>query len=124
MQDRSKGTTKAMKIKLTLEMQPTEHRSGVPGWLSQLSTQFNSGHDLRVCEFRPHIGLSALSAKPASNSVFLSLYPSPAGTLTLSLSLSKINIKKNNNNKKKADQNLQSVPNQVNCLLKKNYQDT
>ena len=43
-----------------------------------LVSDFSSGHDLEVREFKPHMGLSALSVEPASN-------------------LSKINIKKNNN---------------------------
>ena len=38
---------------------------GVPGWLSQLSDDFGSGHDLTVSEFEPRIGLTALSAEPA-----------------------------------------------------------
>ena len=33
--------------------------TGVAGWLSQLSIDSGSGHDLTVCEFEPHIGLCA-----------------------------------------------------------------
>ena len=44
---------------------------------------FSSGHDLAVCDFKPHVGLCADSAEPAWDSVFLSL------SLTLPCSLSK-----------------------------------
>ena len=63
---------------------------GVPGWLSQLSTNFGSDHDLTVHEFKPHIGLAAglttISTEPASDPLCPSLLcPFPAHTLSLSL---------------------------------------
>ena len=68
---------------------------GAPGWLSQLSVNFNSGHDVAIHEFEPCIWLCADNSEPRACFGFcvsLSLCPSPAHTL--SLSLSKINIKK------------------------------
>ena len=52
-----------------------------------LTLDFGSGHDLRVCEFKPRIGLCAGSAEPAWDSFFLSLSlsslcPSPAHSLS------------------------------------------
>ena len=40
---------------------------GAPGWLSRLSADFGSGHDLTVREFGPHVGLCADSLEPASD---------------------------------------------------------
>ena len=59
-------------------------------------SDFGSGHDLKVCEFEPRVGLSAVSAKPALDplSPSLSLCPSPAHALSLSLPL-KNKIKQN-----------------------------
>ena len=38
-------------------------------WVAQLveclTLDFCSGHDLTVCEFKPHIGLTAISTEPA-----------------------------------------------------------
>ena len=64
---------------------------GAPGWLSRLSVDFGSSHDLVVREFKPHSGsvLTAQSLEPASNSVPA---PSALPPLMLSLSLSKIKI--------------------------------
>ena len=53
-------------------------------WVAQsveyLTPDFGSGHDLMVCEFKPHIRLSAVSTEPAvdplSSSLSLSLHPS------------------------------------------------
>ena len=39
---------------------------GVPGWLTQLSIDFGSGHDLVVPEFKPHLGLCADSSEPGA----------------------------------------------------------
>ena len=50
---------------------------------------FDSGHDLMVCGFKPHVGLHADGAEPAWDSLPLPLSAHPL--LTLSLSLSKIN---------------------------------
>ena len=38
---------------------------GAPGWLSQRSTDFGSGHECTARGFEPCIGLSAVSAEPA-----------------------------------------------------------
>ena len=52
---------------------------------------FNSGDDLTVRRFEPHVGLRADGVEPAWDSLSFSFSPSPAhGSLTLSLSL-KIN---------------------------------
>ena len=61
------------------------------GWLSQLSTDFDSGHDLAGCGFKPRVGLCADSLEPgaASDSV-----PPFLSASAYALSLSKINIKK------------------------------
>ena len=48
-----------------------------------------SGHDLMVCEFKPHIGLCGDSAEPAWDSLSPSLSALPL--LILSVSVSKIN---------------------------------
>ena len=56
---------------------------GSVGWASY----FILGHDLMVCEFKPHMGLAAVSTEPTSDplSPFLSASP------LLTLSFSKIN---------------------------------
>ena len=61
----------------------------MPGWLSQLSVDFSSGHDLMACEFEPCVPavLTAQSLEPASDSVSPSLSAPPPLTLCLSLSL-------------------------------------
>ena len=50
-------------------------------WVAQsvkrLTLDFQSGHDLGVCEFEPHIGLHADSAEPAWDSLSLPLSLSP-----------------------------------------------
>ena len=56
--------------------------TGTPG-LSQLTLDFSSGHDLTVREIKPCVGLCADSTEPASDSVSLSLCPSPACLLSL-----------------------------------------
>ena len=64
---------------------------GAPGWLSRLSADFSSGHDLAVCEFEPRIGLWADGSEPGACFRFcvsLSLCPSPTHALSPSLSLS------------------------------------
>ena len=64
---------------------------GPPGWfswLSGLTLDFGSGHDLTVREFEPLIGLCAHGAEPAwdsSLSSFLSLYPSLTRAFSLFL---------------------------------------
>ena len=60
---------------------------GSVGWESN----FGSGRDLTVCEFKPHIGLCADGSEPGvcfQFCVFLSLVPSPALSLSLTLPLS------------------------------------
>ena len=67
---------------------------GSVGWESD----FGSGHDLAVREFEPRVGLCADSSGPgvASDSVSLSLYPSPAHIVSLSLENKNIKIPKMN----------------------------
>ena len=70
---------------------------GAPGWLSRLSVQLHSGHDLTVPEFEPRIRLCADSSEPGACFGFcvsLSLWPSPR-SCSVSLCL------KNNKCKKK-----------------------
>ena len=49
---------------------------------------FGSGHDLTVCEFKPHIRLCTGSREPAWDSLSLSLSLSLSAPLPLVLSLS------------------------------------
>ena len=68
-----------------------KHFVGVPGWLSQLSADFSSGHDLTVFGFEPYVGLYADSSEPGAGFGFcvsLSLCTSPTRVLSLSLFLS------------------------------------
>ena len=60
----------------------------VPGWLSQLSADFGSGHDLTVMGSSPTSGsvLTAQSMDPALDSVSPSLSDTPLLTLCVSLS--------------------------------------
>ena len=66
------------------------------GSASQVSN-FGSSHDLTVHEFKPHTGLSAVSAEPPldplSLSLSLSVCPSPAGSLSLKINKPKKNYK-------------------------------
>ena len=67
-------------------------RGGVPGWLvKHLTLYFDSGHDLAVCEFEPHMGLCAGGSEPAWDSLSLPLsLPLPYSFfLSLSFSLTK-----------------------------------
>ena len=59
--------------------------AGQPGGSFGQGSDLGSGHDLTVCEFKPRIGLSAVSAESAWD--YLCLRPSPS-LLALSLSLS------------------------------------
>ena len=43
-----------------------------------LASDFDSGHDLKVCEFKLHIGLSALSTEPTSDPPSSSLSAPPS----------------------------------------------
>ena len=69
-----------------------EHRSislknieklGAPRWLSRLSIDFGSGHDLAVRGLEPHIRLCADGAKSAWDCVSGSRCPSPTGNFPL-----------------------------------------
>ena len=63
--------------------------TGALGWLSQLSTNFSSGHDLMVGEFEPHVRLCTDGLEPGVCFRFcVSLSPRPL--LVPCLSLSKI----------------------------------
>ena len=62
-------------------------------WVAQLvklpTLDFGSGHDLAVCEFKPHVRLCSAGVEPACDSFPPSLCPSPAcAFFSLSLSLS------------------------------------
>ena len=64
---------------------------GVPGWLSGLSIQLHSGHDLTLREFKPHVGFCADSSEPGACFRFcvsLSLPLPCSHSISLSLSLS------------------------------------
>ena len=64
--------------------------SGRGVWVAQsikcLTLDFGSGHDLTVCGFWPCVGLYANSAKPAWDSLSLSLSVPPSPPLMLSIS--------------------------------------
>ena len=66
---------------------------GAPGWLSRLSVDFRSGHDLTICGVKPHVGLCTDSSEPEACFGFCASSPPPLPllALSLSLSLSKIN---------------------------------
>ena len=67
---------------------------GVSGWLSWLTSDFRSGHDLTVRGFEPRMGLSAVSTEPALDPLYpLSLPLLLALSLSLSLSLSPLKHK-------------------------------
>ena len=63
----------------------------MPGWLSRLSVQLRlmvlMVLDLMVREFKPHVGLTAVSTEPALDP----LSPSVSAPSLLMLSLSRIN---------------------------------
>ena len=53
-----------------------------------IASDFGSGHDLAVCEFEPHVRLSAVSSGPGAHFGFcICLYLFPSGSLSVSLSL-------------------------------------
>ena len=58
--------------------------TGVPRWLSGLSVQLNSGHDL-IHELQLHIELAVVSTEPTSDPLFPSLCPSQGHIHSLSL---------------------------------------
>ena len=67
---------------------------GAPGGSVGSASDFGSGHDLTVCEFKPCVGLCADSSEPGACCfgfcVSLSLCPSPVHALSQKL----VNIKK------------------------------
>ena len=67
------------------------------------AANFSSGHDLRVCEFEPRIGLSAVSTEPAWDPLSPSHYPSPA------CALSKINKNKTKTQTKKQKEKIKEI---------------
>ena len=46
-------------------------------WVAQLVERPTSAGVIVVCEFRPHIGLTTISAEPTLDPLFPSLCPSP-----------------------------------------------
>ena len=61
-------------------------KPGAPGCFSQLSSNFGSGHDLAVHEFKPHVRLCADSWEPeACFGFYVSLSAPPLLALCLSL---------------------------------------
>ena len=56
-----------------------------PGWLSWLNSDFGSGYDLVVREFKPHVKLCTDGSEPETASDSVSFCPSPAHTLSLCL---------------------------------------
>ena len=68
------------------------HRLGSLGGPVGSMFDFGSGHDLMVHEFEPHMGLSAVSAEPASDLLSPSLSAPTLLVCALSLPLSKINM--------------------------------
>ena len=81
----------ALSLQVMSEVRSTaQSRAGAPGWLSGWVSDFSSGHDLRVRESEPSVGLCADSSKPGACFGFcvsLSLCPSSACTLCVCLSL-------------------------------------
>ena len=61
-----------------------EHLGGSVGCMSDLG----SGHDLAVCEFKPHVGLCADSSEPGACFGFCVPPPHPSPTRALSHSVS------------------------------------
>ena len=65
-------------------------------WVAQSVkvSDFSSGHDLTVCEFESHVGLSAVNSEPTSDPLSPSLSTPSLLSFALCISLSRINIKK------------------------------
>ena len=68
-----------------------------PGWLSWLSVDFSTGHDLAVCELEPCIRLCVDSSEPGACFGFCVSLSLSAPPHSLSLSLSKIDKHKKKN---------------------------
>ena len=58
---------------------------GCLGGLVGGASDFDSGHDLMVLEFQPHIGLAAVSAEPSLDPLSLSPSSPPSPVLFLCL---------------------------------------
>ena len=52
-------------------------KEGQRGGSVGLASDFGSGHDLLICEFKPHTGLAPVSAEPASDPLSPPLCPLP-----------------------------------------------
>ena len=92
---------------------------GMGTWVAQSvkrqTLDFRSGHDLKDCEFKPHVGLCAVSVEPAWDSLSLLL------SLSLSLSLPRpcsllFSLKINKNKLKNIKIKQESFPSSR-CLL-------
>ena len=57
---------------------------GMPGWFSQLVSDFSSGPDLMVPGFKPHIRLSTVSTEPTSDPLSVPLPHCPSPTFSFS----------------------------------------
>ena len=55
------------------------------GSVKCLTLDFGSGHDLTVCEFKPHVGLFAVSAEPTWDPLSPSLSAPSTQSLPISL---------------------------------------
>ena len=55
-----------------------------------LTLDFSSGHDVMVREFKCHVGDSALTVRSLLGILSLSLYLSPAHTVSVSLKMNKL----------------------------------
>ena len=91
-----------------------QYSLGAPGWLSHSNVQLLVSAQVTIsqfCEFELHIGLRADSAKPAWDSLFLSLSLCPS--LTRAVSVSPVNFKINKNKK-------YSLPLEVEVFLTRN----
>ena len=66
-----------VKMILELEILPSWGTWGAQS-IERLTLDFGSGNDLMVCGIKPHIGLCADNAEPASDFLSLSPCPSPA----------------------------------------------
>ena len=78
------------------------HFIRAPGWLSRLNVPLQLRSGLTVREFEPRIGLCAYSSEPGPPFRFcvsLSLWHSPAHTLSLSKINKHLKNKKNNNSR-------------------------
>ena len=77
---KSKRKTRTLKLRIISNRGTWEVQ-----WVKRLTLDFGSGHDLTVCEIKPHVWLCADSMEPAWDSLcpFLSAPPSLTHTLFL-----------------------------------------